>query len=369
MRLKKFLMPERIKPIAIHLPQFHPFEENDLWWGRGFTEWRNVVKSRPLFKEHYQPHLPGDLGFYDLRVSETRHAQVEMARRFGIHGFCYYYYWFNGKRLMHQPLEAILKDKSLDFPFMYCWANENWTKKWDGEESNILIEQKYSTADDLAHIIYLLENVFTDERYIKVDGKPFFLVYRPDLFPNIKGTLQLWREEASKRNIELFLGYTQGFQFKEDPRVLGFDIAIDFQPNFYTKAPKIRPNKWRRLLDIISKSESISTQNRIIKYSDFIKFEMLQKRPEYPWAPMITPMWDNTARRKKGAFILKDSSPTLYGEWLEHILSCVKDNSNNFLFLNAWNEWAEGNHLEPCLKWGLGYLEKTKEVLSKFDET
>ena len=188
--------------IAFYLPQYHPFPENDEWWGKGFTEWRNVVKARPLYRGHYQPHLPADLGFYDLRVPEVRQQQADMARMYGINGFCYYHYWFNGHQLMERPLEEMLSSGNPDFPFMLCWANENWTRAWDGGSRHILIAQNYSEEDDRAHIRYLLDNVFSDSRYIRVDGKPVFLIYRSMLFPNMKETIRVWREEASSKGVD-----------------------------------------------------------------------------------------------------------------------------------------------------------------------
>ena len=182
--------------IAFYLPQYHPFPENDRWWGAGFTEWRNVVKARPLFRGHYQPHLPADLGFYDLRVPEVRQQQAALAERYGLSGFCYYHYWFNGHRLMQRPVEEMLASGKPDFPFMLCWANENWTRAWDGGEQEVLIRQEYSEEDDRAHIRYLLDEVFRDPRYIRVDGKPVFAVYRSALFPDMRRTIEVWREEA-----------------------------------------------------------------------------------------------------------------------------------------------------------------------------
>ena len=180
---------KKIRPIAIYLPQYHPIPENDEWWGKGFTEWTNATKARPLFDGHYQPHLPTDLGFYDLRLAEARIAQAEMAKQYGIYGFCYYHYWFNGKLVLERPLEEVLKSNRPDFPFMMCWANENWTKVWDGNSNQILLEQKYSEQDDLDHIRYLLPYL-KDPRYIKVNGKPILAIYKSALLPNFEKTIR-----------------------------------------------------------------------------------------------------------------------------------------------------------------------------------
>src|SRR5665647_256742 len=194
----------KIRPIAMYLPQFHPIPENDEWWGKGFTEWTNVAKAKPLFKGHYQPHLPADLGFYDLRLEESRIAQAEMAKVNGIYGFCYYHYWFNGKRILERPFQEIFETGKPDFPFMLCWANENWTRTWDGGNHHILLEQKHSPEDDRNHIKALIP-YFKDSRYIRVDNKPVFSVYRASLFPDISNTIRIWREEAEKEGLELYI--------------------------------------------------------------------------------------------------------------------------------------------------------------------
>ncbi|NCC74358.1 MAG: hypothetical protein EOM06_13330 [Sphingobacteriia bacterium] len=221
----------KIRPIAIYLPQFHPIPENDEWWGKGFTEWRNVVKAKPRFNGHYQPHLPADLGYYDLRLEETRMAQEALAKQYGIYGFCYYHYWFNGKRLLNEPIDRKMKDPKENLPFMFCWANENWTRAWDGGEQEILIEQKYSHEDDVNHIRALIP-YFKDERYIKVDGKPVFIIYKDALFPDIQRTLKIFREEAGKHSLELYLcRFDRDRHTKiSNPEQLGFDAAIEFQP-------------------------------------------------------------------------------------------------------------------------------------------
>jgi len=357
---------DNIKPIAIYLPQFHPFEENDRWWGKGFTEWTNVTKATPRFKGHYQPHLPADLGFYDLRLEESRLAQEELAKEYGIHGFCYYHYWFDGKPLMQEPINRKLKNPNEDFPFMLCFANENWTRAWDGLEREVLISQNHSEEDDIAHMHYLCNKFFKDIRYIRHEGKPVFIVYRPKLFPDIKKTIDVWRNIARELGIgELHLGYMQSWGVNDDPNSMGFDFAIEFQPNFpgYTN---LFDKIVYKINELSKKNFNITLKkNRIFDYDTFVKLQM--KREFDPLvSPGIVPMWDNSSRRKTNAFIFSNSNPTSYGNWLKHIRDNYpwKRNAENFLFINAWNEWAEGNHLEPCQKWGRKYLEKTKEILS-----
>ena len=197
-------MSKKFRPIAIHLPQFHPIKENDSWWGKGFTEWRNVAKAKPLFEGHYQPHIPADLGYYDLRLNEVREQQAEMARHYGIEGFCYYHYWFNGKRVLERPVNEIFESGKPDFPFMLCWANENWTRRWDGMENDILLEQKYSEEDDENHIEYLIQ-FFKDPRYIRVNNKPVIIIYKTFLLPDPRKTADTWRRMAAKYGLELYI--------------------------------------------------------------------------------------------------------------------------------------------------------------------
>lgn len=355
-----------IRLIAIHLPQFHPFPENDTWWGKGFTEWTNVTKAKPLFKDHYQPHLPTDLGFYDLRLEQTRIEQAVLAKEYGIFGFCYYHYWFNGKRLMQEPLDAMLQSGRPDFPFMFCWANENWTRKWDGKEEKTLISQVYSEEDDIKHMRFLCEHVFSDSRYIRVNGKPFFVLYRPSLIPSIQNTIRTWRNVAHDSGIgDLYLGYTQSFQLKEDPLKLGFDVSIDFQPDFYQGSGRYLGNPLEKLLHRLKIRDSVFEDNTVVDYPAYVQSIKKLPFPSYKRFPSVTPMWDNTPRRKDGAFIFKNADPAAYEDWLQHIIRNFHPFSKeeNFIFINAWNEWAEGNHLEPCLKWGKSYLEATKRCI------
>ena len=357
----------KIRPIAIHLPQFHPFPENDEWWGKGFTEWTNVTKAKPLFEGHYQPHLPADLGFYDLRLEEARLAQEALAKEYGIYGFCYYHYWFNGKRLMNEPVDRKLKNPKEDLPFMLCWANENWTKAWDGKDKEVLIKQDYNIVDDEKHIRFLLENVFNDSRYIRIDGKIFFVIYRPIKFPNLKETIEMWRRVAKEYNEDLYLAYMKHPSFNGHNDVELFDIAIDFQPDFQNSPKPTVPTLKERVIRKLFGKRSFTFDNRLVSYKDFSDSAFQNQVFNEKTYPGITPMWDNVARRKTNAFTMGDSTPDLYGKWLEKIIKKYKGvNSNNkYLFINAWNEWAEGNHLEPCQKWGTQYLEVTKE---KFDK-
>jgi lipopolysaccharide biosynthesis protein len=355
-----------IRPIALYLPQFHPIPENDAWWGKGFTEWTNVVNAKPLFKGHYQPHLPSDLGFYDLRLDESRIAQAELAKSYGIYGFCYYHYWFNGKRLLHQPLDDMLRTKSPDFPFMLCWANENWTRRWDGHDEDILIRQEYSQKDDIDHAAFLCKNVFSDKRYVRINGKPFFAIYRPSLFPDIKKTIETWRAEALRLGFELYIGFMRGFTFKENFIDYGFDCAIEFHPTYSKLEETVDAIPWKdKLFHHLKLKDSIYYTGKVISYIKYVE-KMVREQSILPNIfPGITPMWDNTARNKNRALIFRDSTPELYQVWLRSIVDKYNMSSqeNKYLFINAWNEWAEGNHLEPCNKWGRKYLEVTKKVL------
>lgn len=364
-------MTKNIRPIAIHLPQFHPIPENDAWWGKGFTEWTNVAKAKPLFKGHYQPHLPADLGFYDLRLPEVREQQALLAREYGIFGFCYYHYWFNGKLVLQKPVEDILKSEKPDFPFMLCWANENWTRAWDGGEKQILLKQEYSPEDDEKHFEYLLP-FFKDTRYIRIDGKPVFCIYRASLFPDVKQTIRLWRNMASSYGLELYICCFESLgEKKGNPSKLGFDAAVQFPPFgiFESEATKpegitferIRNSFINRLKNQWSK---YFAKANFISYDKLIEHDLRSYPPSYKLLPAITPGWDNTARRKRPT-IVTGSTPEKFGNWTEKKIKKFTPYSpeENLFFINAWNEWAEGNHLEPCQKWSRSYLEALQKSL------
>jgi lipopolysaccharide biosynthesis protein len=361
-----------IKAIAFHLPQYHPIPENDQWWGKGFTDWTNTVKARPQFEGHYQPHLPADLGFYDLRLAESRQAQADLAQEYGIHGFCYYHYWFNGRRLLERPVNEVLSSGRPDRPFCLCWANENWTRRWDGQENEVLIEQLYSAADDEEHIRDLIP-VFNDPRYIKVDGKPVFLVYRTNWLPDPLHTTEIWRREAKRAGLPgLYLVRVESLpELVGDPRPLGFDSALEFQPRWQLlRGLRIFRRKWWHR-QRLGTGEAGFTKFNVCEYERFAQAAMDMIQPSYPIIRGVCAGFDNTSRRHSGGVILKDSTPETYGRWLA---SVVRANGSRelehapetqFVFINAWNEWAEGNHLEPCRKWGRAFLEATRDALKQ----
>ncbi len=357
--------------IAINLPQYHPFKENDEWWGKGFTEWTNVTKARPRFKGHYQPHLPADTGFYDLRLPEARQLQADLASEYGIYGFCYYHYWFNGKHLMERPVNDILKSGEPDFPFMLCWANENWARNWDGGFKKLLMEQHYSEEDDANHMKWLCKNVFTDKRYIRINGKPFFAVYRPNDFPDLGKTVKIWRRVAAQFGMDLYLGFMEKLETKDPNNILdqGFDVSIEFQPQFYRHPYAMRNSIswfWYRFMKKMHLKTKLIMDCNIWDYDEYVEKQLVKEKVQYKQFPCIVPQWDNSPRRvEKQFWALHGSTPQLYGKWLQHIFKTFKPYSEeeNFIFVNAWNEWAEGNHLEPDQRWGRKYLEETKKII------
>jgi len=355
--------------IAFYLPQYHPTPENDAWWGPGFTDWTNVAKARPLFPGHYQPHIPADLGFYDLRLPDVREAQAALAREYDIHGFCYYHYWFNGKQLLARPFQEVLQSGRPQLPFCLCWANENWTKRWDGLENQVLIRQDYSHADDLAHIRAMLP-ALTDGRYIRVRGKCLLLVYRTGLLPDPKRTAELWREIALREGgVELYLTRVErrmeGDSDSFDPAMIGFDAAVEFAPDPSATGPPI----WRRYKGkVLCRMGMLSRaymDHYIYAYNTLVNNMIRKPKSAYRRFACVTPSWDNSPRRKSGATIFRECDPGQYEFWLTRVLArTLEENTGDdaLVFINAWNEWAEGSHLEPDVKHGRAYLESTRRA-------
>jgi 2-polyprenyl-3-methyl-5-hydroxy-6-metoxy-1,4-benzoquinol methylase len=340
-----------IKAIAFHLPQFHQIPENDLWWGEGFTEWTNTKKTQPLFYGHYQPREPhDDIGYYDLSDVETLRRQTSLARQHGIYGFCFHHYWFSGKRLLEKPLDLLLENPDIAINFCLCWANENWTRRWDGKDRELLIEQKYEEHDPL-NFIKDLEKYLKDKRYIRVNGKPMLLIYKVPEIPNIKKTIETWRQYCRKSGI----GEIAVFAILHgliDPDALikeaVFDGFVEFPPHrCFTQIP-------------LSYQE-----NQIYDYAKALETSQNEEFPaKYYRAVMCG--WDNTARLGGRSTIFNNFSIKAYYAYLKQYINYTRRHfkeDNRFVFINAWNEWAEGTYLEPDKKYGYTLLNMTSKAL------
>jgi lipopolysaccharide biosynthesis protein len=356
---------KKLRGLAVILPQFHPIPENDKWWGKGFTEWTNVTKAMPRFRGHYQPHLPSDLGFYDLRLEQSREEQAKMAAEYGLHGFCIHHYWFNGHQLLETPVNEMLRLGKPDFPFMLCWANENWTRRWDGLDQEVLMKQDYSAEDHRAHAKHLCETAFKDERYITVGGKPFFLFFNTHIIPDLKESIEIWRDEVKKHGFpDLYLGGVKTYEGAiKNPEEIGFDVVVEWQPDWGNL--NVSPTTfWQRVKQKLGIKISYFKED----YAKVVNRMLAKEVPDTKHYQCIMPSWDNCARKKQKAFVIDGSTPQLYKKWLSAICERFTPPSEeeNFVFINAMNEWAEGNHLEPDQKWGKQYLEATKEVFDQY---
>lgn len=349
------------RAIALYLPQFHPIPENDAWWGKGFTEWTNTAKAKPLFRGHYQPHVPADLGFYDLRLEETRVAQAELAKKYGIEAFCYYHYWFGGRRLLNRPFDEVVSSGAPDFPFCVCWANETWSGIWHGAPKTVLVEQTYPGDEDHRRHFETLLPAFSDKRYLRVDGRPLFWIYNTSTIPDIERVLQLWRNMASEAGLTglYIIGTSRASDL--DLTTLGFDGIADMPP--HSKRPWIsrrRPVAWLR--------QQLAHKRGIPHTVDFANFAKQSTRPKsnnYETYPIVIHAWDNTPRSGVNGVVYTNSSPNAYRRLLEAAVSSVahKPPERRLIFLKSWNEWAEGNHLEPDLRDGHQYLQVIADVL------
>jgi hypothetical protein len=367
----------RARAIAFYLPQFHPIPENDKWWGAGFTEWTNVTKARPLFPGHYQPQLPRDLGFYDLRVPEVREAQAMLARKHGIEGFCYWHYWFAGERLLERPFQEVLDSKEPDFPFCLGWANHTWSGMWSGgDEKRIIKEQTYpGREDDRRHFEFLL-SAFRDSRYVRVEGKPLLVIYRPFELPNPRTMLDYWRELADRAGLAgLHVVATLEYHERNwDARAHGFD-AITVWPlgRVLNEAGScLRLSRLKRRLKNRKSLQSFAEKlypglNKVYNYEEVIDLLVCSEKFDLPHHPMAIPNWDTTARYDRKAIIFHNSTPDAFRRHLRDVLGQVEDRpaEQRIVFLKSWNEWAEGNYLEPDARHGDRYLRVISEELDR----
>jgi len=370
-------LPARL--IAFYLPQFHPIPENDKWWGKGFTEWTNVVKAKPLFKGHYQPRLPADLGFYDLRVPEVREAQAELARNAGIEGFCYYHYWFGGKTLLERPFNEVIASGKPDFPFCLCWANQTWSGVWHGAPGRILMEQTYPGPDDNRRHFLALRDAFMDRRYLRVDNRPVFVIFRPGGIPNVADFIRQWQELADQSGLPAihFVAHLFNRESDWDYRSRGFDsrVIVNHQKVFGVSTRELfrganENGRWLQSLWRYYRSARGQFSN-VWLYADARRCLLDGCSQQADAYPCVVPNWDNTPRSGARGYVLHGSTPELFRTHLRGALTLVQSRPLNqrLVFIKSWNEWAEGNYLEPDARFGNGYLEVLKqEVLATRDQ-
>ena len=353
--------------IAIYLPQYYPTEINDKWYGKGFTEWTNVASAKPLFRGHYEPHVPSDLGFYDLRVPEVRRQQAKMAQEAGIEAFCYWTYWFgNGTKALDMPIWEVYKDKEITFPFSLAWANHSWEKKqWDKNGSNALIlKQEYLGREDYTNFFYTMLPLFKDPRYLRVDNKLFFIIY--DALVNVEQLtdfVNCWRELARKENLGDFFFAAKDSDGRFKKAILDMGIDAVYEDNPFSIHHNLSPFK-KVALKI---GRDVFKRPTVFKYKDAIKYMIADECTSEDTFPSVYPNWDHSPRSGANAIILKDCEPKYFKRALEMAKEVVskKRPERQLVILKSWNEWGEGNHLEPDLKYGTGYLDAIKEVTGK----
>ncbi len=354
--------------IAFYLPQYYPIPENDKWYGKGFTEWTNVAKAKPLFKGHYQPHVPADLGFYDMRLPETLLSQVELANKYKVDAFCYWHYWFgNGRKLLAEPFERLLQNKDINIQFCLSWANGSWiANKWsDTAGKETVMEQLYPGKEDIIRHFYDVLPAFKDERYIKINGHPFFAIHVPLQVPDVDWMIKKWNELAEKEGIgKIYFVARDGFcENRKKLLELGFDSVYDMNifgvhrnQSIFTKA---RFKIQRTLFHLPT----------VYKYKDAIKKMLIEEDKEDNVIPVIAPNWDHSPRSGTYDVMFSDCEPKYFQNLVEQTIEYNrnKPNDKNIIIIQSWNEWGEGNHLEPDLKYGLGYLEAIKNAREKYN--
>lgn len=370
-----------IKVIAFYLPQFHAIPENDKSYGKGFTEWTNVKKAKPLFDGHNQPRVPLNQHYYNLLEPGVMRDQAALAKKYGVYGFCYYHYWFaEGKKLLEKPLEMMLKDKSVDIPYCMCWANENWTRRWDGGNNEVIVEQNYGDRDNITRHAQYLTQFFKDERYIKEDGRPLLLIYKPELIIQCRKYIDDLRKEIKKLGFDVKIG----FQFPDSVLFGDYlkycDFYVEFQPT-YTQKLMIKEQRnqlkntahriyWSSATSFIRnnlKRKRTAPKLQVLNYDKAWECILKHKVASEKAVAGAFVDWDNTPRKKNG-IVYKDASPEKFGVYLPQLFKKIhSEYKSTNLFINAWNEWGEGAYLEPDERNGYGYLEEIQKALENDD--
>ena len=370
-----------MKTIAFYLPQFHTFPENDAWWGKGFTEWTNMKRAKPLFEGHYQPRVPENGNYYNLLDDSVKAWQVDLAKKYGLYGFCFYHYWFDGKLLMEQPVDQYLANKDLDLPFCICWANEHWTKAWEGKQNQVLIAQRYGGEKEWReHFNYLLP-FFLDKRYIRNNGKPLMVIYRPDLMESsLNPMLDCWQSLARENGFELEFAYQQIiFDLEKNKDDSRFTYNIEYQPNYAVYDLTHNKHKFlKKIKHIIQKPlyklginiEQVRPENLIKRDYDEVWNAVLSHKPaDEKCVPGAFVDWDNTPRKKEKGSVFLGACPDKFQKYMSALIKKAKNEYHkDMIFLFAWNEWAEGGYMEPDERFGCGYLEALYNALSENDE-
>lgn len=359
-------MEDKVKIIAFHLPQYHQIPENDAWWGEGFTEWTNVKKAVPLFAGHQQPKKPLNGFYYDMTDHAARVWQANLAQKYGIYGFCYYHYWFDGKLLLEKPLESLLREKDIGLPFCLCWANEPWARTWDGKGNQILIEQRYGKeAEWLDHFSYL-EPFLRDSRYIRIDNKPVIVIYRSSSIKCYDEMMQCWREAGRKRGIgELYI-IDENNSFQNHYETACSDAVLYLEPMYTIQYGR---SVWEKVIQRIkSRTKGLRYQNNIHYYNYDELWRNILRRKEngsktaYPGAFVS---WDNTPRKGKKGVVIEGATPEKFQQYMQRQMEHAKQAGSEYLFLNAWNEWAEGTYLEPDEDHSYQYLEAIAKLMQE----
>jgi lipopolysaccharide biosynthesis protein len=365
-------MSNSVRLVCFYLPQFHPIPENDEWWGPGFTEWTNVMRAPKLFRSHEQPHIPADLGFYDLRAPETRNAQAELAREYGIEAFCYWHYWFAGRRILERPFNEALASRQPQFPFCLAWANDSWSGVWHGAPDRVLLEQTYPGADDEAAHFNAVVEAFFDPRYLKVEGKPLFLIYKPYRIPEVERFIAHWRTLAHRAGLKGLYLVANVNDMQWPAQAKGFDALVPHNPGittfhvFHRQFAALDEHTRRytggTVMDLFWR---LRGKPMTMDYREYIRLALPALPFDFDAYPCVVPNWDNTPRCNDAGYVLTRSTPELFKLHLQEAIEQVRHRAvdKRVVFVKSWNEWAEGNYLEPDQQYGRRYLEACREAL------